>query len=119
MQTLEPSPHITLNRPRRRRAIAAMLAGVATCLALAAALAYQHNTWSAKLSKTSRELAAAREEAGQLRASLAKTRADLDATRSDAANCAGSLHAVTAKVGAFAKQAAACESIRSKLHSKG
>jgi len=119
MKIFDSSPDITLERPRRRRTIAAVAAGVAVCIALAGALLYQQKTSAAELAKMNNALASARAEAGQLRTDLARTKEKLDAASAGINTCASKLGVETSKVAAFAKQAAACEVIRTKLHVKG
>jgi septal ring factor EnvC (AmiA/AmiB activator) len=119
MKIFDSSPGITLERPSRRRSVAATVAGVAVCLALAAAMAYQHSSYSARLARVSRDLAASRAEVGHLQANLAATKEKLDAAALNIGSCASNLNAETSKIAAFAKQAAACEVIRNKLHVKG
>jgi len=119
MKIFDPSPAITLERPRRLRAIIAGATGVALCLALGAALFEQHETLSTRLAKVSRDLASSQARASQLQADLVSTQAKLDAATVTINRCATRANADTSKLAAFAKQAAACELIREKLHLKG
>lgn len=119
MKIFDSSPGIHLERPRRRRTIAVVVAGALLYLVLGGALVYQHMHHADQLATASRELAATRSEATRLQARLTAAREELDATAANEKHCSGSLHAETAKIAAFAKQAAACEIIRTRLHLKG
>jgi peptidoglycan hydrolase CwlO-like protein len=119
VKIFDPSPAITLARPRRRRIIIIAVAGIATCLALAAALFYQHKTYSARLNQANRELTASQTEVKQLRTRLASMQGKLGAAVSESRTCASNLDAETSKVAAFAMQAAACARIQAALHVKG
>jgi septal ring factor EnvC (AmiA/AmiB activator) len=119
MKIFDSSPGITLERPSRRRRIAAIAAAVTVCLALAGALVYQHKAHSSELAKVNGDLAASRAEVARLQGDLAATKGKLDAATLNIDSCASNLTAETSKVAAFAKQAAACEVIRNKLHVKG
>lgn len=119
MKIFDSSPGITLERPRRRRVVAAIVVGVMAVLALADALVYQQNAHADQLAKVNGELAASQAEVTRLQTNLTATREKLDAATLNVGSCASNLNAETSKVAAFAKQAAACEVIRNKLHVKG
>jgi septal ring factor EnvC (AmiA/AmiB activator) len=116
MKIFDSSPGIILRHPSRRRTIVAGATAAAACLALGAALFYQHTTYSAQLAKANHDLVVSQAEVRQLRANLASTSLKLGAAAANVRSCANSLDVETSKVAAFARQAGACEVIRQKLH---
>lgn len=119
MKIFDSSPDLTLQRPRRRRTILAVVAGAAICIALVIAIFHQRGTYSTQLEQMQSKLTAAQENVKALQGEVDGMKEKLDAAGTSINSCISNLASETSKVAAFAKQAAACEVIRTKLNLKG
>lgn len=119
MKVFDSSPDLPLKPPRRRLKVAVISGVVVLLLAGSGVLFYLYQQRGEELSRSQRDLSAAREQIASLQLRVGETGAALDAARTNADSCSSKLTVVGSKITAFAKQAASCERLRSALNMKG